>query len=65
MSQLKMKQNVGNYKTNKVGTIASGLLKGADGSFSGFLIRLKNKTFEIWDESTLVALPRHLGSTSS
>lgn len=64
MNDFKMKQNVGNYKTNKVGTIASSSLKGADGSFTGFLVRLKNKTYEIWDESTLVIIPRRFGRSS-
>ncbi len=61
MDQFKMRQNVGNCKTNKVGTIASESLKGAGGDFTGFLVRLKNKSFEIWDESTLVLLPNRLG----
>jgi hypothetical protein len=61
MVQFKMRQNVGNCKTNKVGTIASPSLKGASGDFTGFLIRLKNKSYEIWDESTLVLLPNRLG----
>lgn len=56
-----MKQNVGNCKTNKVGTIASASLKGACGEFTGFLVRLENKCYEIWDESTLVLLPRRSG----
>jgi|HubBroStandDraft_2_1064218.scaffolds.fasta_scaffold553331_2 hypothetical protein len=61
MSEYKMKQNVGNWKTNKVGTIASKVLKGASGDFSGFLVRLKNRNYEIWDESTLVLLPTRFG----
>ncbi len=65
MNQFKMKQNVGNCKTNKVGTIASASLKGAGGDFTGFLVRLKNKSYEIWDESTLVLLPDHFGGRSA
>jgi hypothetical protein len=61
--QFKMNQNVGNFKTNKVGTIASTSLKGACGEFNGFLVRLKNKSYEIWDESTLVLLPHRFGKT--
>jgi hypothetical protein len=61
MDEFKMKQNVGNCKTNKVGTIASKFLKGAGGDFSGFLVRLKNRNYEIWDESTLVLLPNRFG----
>jgi hypothetical protein len=63
MVQFKMKQNVGNFRTNKVGIIASGSLKGAGGEFNGFLVRLKNKSYEIWDESTLVLLPNRLGKS--
>jgi hypothetical protein len=66
MSDFKIKQNVGNWKTNKVGTIASTFLKGASGDFSGFLVRLKNKNnYEIWDESTLVLLPTRFGKQPS
>ncbi|HTC21861.1 MAG TPA: hypothetical protein VK859_13480 [bacterium] len=61
MSEFKLKQKVGNCKTNKVGSIASTSLKGAGGDFSGFLVRLQNKSYEIWDESTLVLLPNHFG----
>ncbi len=61
MSEFKMRQNVGNFRTNKVGTIASESLKGACGDFTGFLVRLKNRTYEIWDESTLVLLPGRFG----
>jgi len=63
MNEFKMKQKVGNFKTNKVGTIASVVLKGAGGEFNGFLVRLKNKSYEIWDESTLVLLPNRFGKT--
>ncbi len=64
MEQFKIRQNVGNFKTNKVGTIASESLKGACGDFTGFLIRLKNKSYEIWDESTLVLLPSRFGKNT-
>jgi hypothetical protein len=63
MSEFKMKQKVGNFRTNKVGIIASTALKGASGEFDGFLVRLKNKSYEIWDVSTLVLLPDRFGRT--
>lgn len=57
MNEFKLRQRVGNFRNNKVGTIASGSLKGANGEFNGFLVLLQNKSYEIWDESTLVLLP--------
>ena len=63
MNEFKLKQNVGNFKTNKVGAIASAALKGGEGEFNGFLVRLKDKTYEVWDKSTLVLLPDHFGKT--
>jgi hypothetical protein len=57
MNHFEINQPVGNYKTNKVGTIASASLKGAQGEFKGFLILLKDNSYEVWDESSLVVLP--------
>jgi hypothetical protein len=58
MPHYELSQWVGNFKTNKVGTIASVSFKGASGEFKGFLVRLENNGFEIWDESTLVLIPQ-------
>jgi hypothetical protein len=57
MPHYELNQWVGNFKTNKVGTVASGSFKGASGEFKGFLVRLENNSFEIWDESALVLIP--------
>jgi hypothetical protein len=51
-------QWVGNCKTNKVGTIASGVFKGGSGDFKGYLVVVEDNRYEIWDESTLVLIPR-------
>jgi hypothetical protein len=58
MPHYELSQRVGNFKTNKVGIIASGAFKGASGEFKGFLVRLENNSYEIWDESSLVLIPQ-------
>ncbi len=60
MPHYELNQRVGNFKTNKVGTIASGSFKGASGEFRGFLVLLENNSYEIWDESALVLIPQDL-----
>ncbi len=57
MSLFTLNQKVGNYKTNKVGTIASESFRGASGEFRGFLVLTEREGHEIWDESSLVVLP--------
>ena len=58
MPHWEMDQWVGNCKTNQVGTIASNIFKGGGGDFKGYLIVVEEKRYEIWDESTLVLIPR-------
>ncbi len=64
MPHFELSQWVGNFKTNKVGTIASGSFKGASGEFKGFLVRLEEDHYEIWDESSLVLIPQDSGTTA-
>lgn len=55
-----LSQRVGNYKTGKVGRVASAPLKGAHGEFDGFVILTDHYGYEVWEEATLVALPPDL-----
>ncbi len=58
MTQFELNQKVGNYKTSKVGTVASKAFKGASGEFKGYLVRVEKNHNEIWDEGCMVLLPR-------
>ncbi len=58
MPHWEMNQWVGNCKTNQTGTIASGIFKGGGGDFKGYLVVVEDNRYEIWDESTLVLIPR-------
>jgi hypothetical protein len=60
MTRFELNQRVGNYKTNEVGTIASKAFKGASGEFKGYLVRVEKKRDEIWDEGSMVLLPKIL-----
>ena len=55
--QYQTNQMVGNCKTNKVGRIAHGPVKGAHGDFDWFIILTDHYGYEIWEESVLVVLP--------
>ncbi len=58
MTHLELNHRVGNYRTNKVGSIASAAFKGAGGEFKGYLVLLENNVTEMWDESSMVTLPK-------
>ena len=50
-------QRVGNFRTQKIGTIASEQFKGAGGEFKGHVITLENNVIEIWDLGSITILP--------
>ena len=52
-----MNQQVGNYKTHRVGKIASASFKGAHGEFEGFVILTDHFGYEVWEEAAIVVLP--------
>jgi hypothetical protein len=58
MTHFELNHRVGNYRTNKVGSIASAAFKGAGGEFKGYLVLLENNVTEMWDESSMVTLPK-------
>ncbi len=57
MFQFAVDHRVGNFKTNKVGTLMSQLFKGASGEFHGFVVSTEKDGLEIWDQSAVVLLP--------
>ena len=54
---LTVNQRVGNIRTNKVGTIVSEQFRGANGEFRGHVIKIDEKVIEIWDVTSIAALP--------
>ena len=52
-----LNQQVGNYKTGRVGKIASPLFKGAHGEFEGFVVLTDYYGYEVWMESSVVLFP--------
>ena len=52
-----LNQRVGNWKTGKVGKIASAVFKGAHGDFNGFVILTDLYGYEVWEELVVVAFP--------
>jgi hypothetical protein len=48
---------VGNIRTNKVGTIVSEQFRGANGEFRGHVIKIDEKVVEIWDVTSIAAIP--------
>jgi hypothetical protein len=57
MAAYTVQQRVGNFKTNKIGTIVSEMFRGAGGDFRGYVISTDRDGFEVWEESSLVVLP--------
>jgi hypothetical protein len=50
-------QRVGNFKTNKVGTVLSPKFSGASGEFHGYVVATDLYGYEVWDDSNVVPLP--------
>lgn len=57
MPAFELNAKVGNFKTNKTGTVTSASFKGASGEFRGFVILTDRDGYEIWEEVTMVHLP--------
>jgi len=55
---LAVNMRVGNIRTNKVGTIISEQFRGANGEFRGHVIKIDENVFEIWDVTSIAALPQ-------
>ncbi len=64
MFQFVVNHHVGNFKTNKVGTLVTQLFKGASGEFHGFVVATEKDGLEIWDQSAVVLLPPELQSSA-
>ncbi len=58
MASYSLQQRVGNFKTNKIGTIVSEMFRGAGGEFRGYVISTDRDGFEVWEEGNLVVLPQ-------
>jgi hypothetical protein len=57
MKHYELNQPVGNLKTNKLGKIASAYFKANSGDFNGYVVLTEGYGYEIWDDSTVIALP--------
>lgn len=57
MKHHELNQPVGNLKTNKLGKIASAYFKANSGDFNGYVVLTEGYGYEIWDDSTVIALP--------
>ncbi len=57
MRNLELNHRVGNFKTNKVGKIASAMFKANSGDFNGFLVLTDNYGYEVWDDSATISIP--------